>query len=534
MTTAIAPKRSRIIIEDEDYDDELLSQFPDHEYKNITIMKNTQSGKTGIITKLITQFQSEPGVKPVVFFITMNDRILANQSAIRIKETLDKSHGCKSFILSSDHKVTIPQVNNHISKYANSTSNRIKMPFFSVLTNRFQLEKVYNIMKYIKTLQEEKPTLRMIVIFDEADATSPLTENTHPLLYTTFFKEHNDSKVQIVFASATIKTLLDYTECYNSTLWRETTPSPTPHYRSPHHRDAIPKIINEHITSKNEYALNCVRENMAYFTNPISTNNYRKVIINSGSRCEEMEDLATSLVEMGFKAAMVVNMHGVSLYRSGHKKKQCVQDKEEQFNEFLYRIYTTYKLNDGPIAIIGSRKVDRGITYHYVPQDGSPGLIWTDIILGKIRVTADAVQKAGRLAGHVAHCPTYVPGTYWVEQYTWNNIVDHFKIVDEINKKKYNIYDFGETYTKVIQKVEEETEQAVAEALEAKKLQKINSQNLLKAFKTMYAKCKDKEDCPICLEPITCRKLALPKCGHLICTGCKSKIKRCPLCRVNY
>ena len=527
MTTA-TKKHSRIIIDDDDEDTTTTK-----EYKNITIMRNTQSGKTGIITKLIHQFQSEPGVKPVVFFITMNDRILANQSAIRIEETLDASHGCKSFILSSDYRVTIPQVNKYISKYATSHSNRIKMPLFSVLTNRFQLEKVYTIMNYIKSLQEETPELRMIAIFDEADSTYPLMESTYPILYTTYFKEYNNNHVQIVFASATIKSLLDYPECFNSILWREDKPLSTPHYRSPHHPEAISKISNEGVRSKNEYAFHCLRENLRHFTTPISPGNYRKVIINSGAQCKEMESLATALIEMKFDAAMVVNMHGVSLYRSGHKKKLCVQDKEEQFNEFLYRIYTDYKLTKGPIAIIGSRKVDRGITYHYVPPNGS-GLIWTDIILGKIKVTADAVQKAGRLAGHVAHCSSYTPGTYWAEQHTWDNIVDHFKLVDEINKKKYNNYDFGETYTKVIDKVEQETTRTAAEALEANRLEEITSKKLLKAFKEAYAKCKDKQDCPVCLEPITCRKLVLPKCGHLICKGCESKITRCPICRANY
>ena len=523
-TTATAPKRVHIIIDDDD----------EEEYNNITIMRNTQSGKTGIITKLIKEFQSEPGVKPVVFFITMNDRVLANQSAIRIEESLNSSKGCKSFILSSDYSVTIPQVHKHLSKYASATTNRTKMPLFTVLTNRHQLDKVYNIMNYIKSLKEETPELRMIAIFDEADSTYPLMKSTHLSLYNNFFKEGNDNNTQIIFASATIKSLLEYPECSNSTLWRDPTPSPMPHYRSPHHSDTISKINNDFIATKHEYALNCLRENLRHFTTPISPGNYRKVIINSGALRKEMETLATTAIEMNFYAAMVVNMDGVYLYRSGKKKRLCVQDKEEQFNEFLYRVYTKYDLDQGPIAIIGSRKVDRGITYHYVPSDGEDGLVWTDIILGKIKVTADAVQKAGRLAGHVAHCPSYIPGTYWAEQNTWNNIVEHFHVVDSINETKYNTYNFGETYTQVMAHLEEEAHRIAEEALEANRLQQINSEKLLKAFKERYAQCDKKEDCPVCLEPITCRKLALPKCGHLICTGCKSKINKCPICRGAY
>ena len=93
------------------------------------------------------------------------------------------------------------------------------------------------------------------------------------------------------------------------------------------------------------------------------------------------------------------------------------------------------KMEDRPLLIIGRRKVDRGLGFHYAPRDGSEGLIWTDIILGRIDDVNTAVQKAGRLAGIIAQCPQYYGKcTYWTDEHTQREILRHNTIVDEANK----------------------------------------------------------------------------------------------------
>ena len=93
-------------------------------------------------------------------------------------------------------------------------------------------------------------------------------------------------------------------------------------------------------------------------------------------------------------------------------------------------------MEDKPVIIIGRRKVDRGLGFHYAPREpGTEGLIWTDIILGKIEDANTAVQKAGRLAGIIAQCPQYYGKcTYWTDERTQRDILRHNRIVDEANK----------------------------------------------------------------------------------------------------
>jgi hypothetical protein len=79
--------------------------------------------------------------------------------------------------------------------------------------------------------------------------------------------------------------------------------------------------------------------------------------------------------------------------------------------------------------------VDRGLGFHYAPRDGTEGLIWTDMILGKIEDANTAVQKAGRLAGIIGQCAQYYGKcTYWTDERTQRDILRHNRIVDEANK----------------------------------------------------------------------------------------------------
>jgi len=57
----------------------------------------------------------------------------------------------------------------------------------------------------------------------------------------------------------------------------------------------------------------------------------------------------------------------------------------------LYEIYRKQELSDRPLFIIGCRKVARGLGFHCAPMDGSEGLVWTDMVLGRIRNKAMAV-----------------------------------------------------------------------------------------------------------------------------------------------
>ena len=112
-----------------------------------------------------------------------------------------------------------------------------------------------------------------------------------------------------------------------------------------------------------------------------------------------------------------------------------------------------FNLNDKAIVLLGRRKVDRGLGFHYCPMvddekiidygdvplitSNKDSLVWTDEILGSIKDAATAVQKAGRLAGIIAHSPQYSGNIhYWCDMETEQLVRTHNKMVDYMNENK--------------------------------------------------------------------------------------------------
>jgi hypothetical protein len=256
--------------------------------------------------------------------------------------------------------------------------------------------------------------------------------------YYQFIVDNDDALNRIGFVSATEGDLLDadFPECANAYLYQvDLEHSNNSNYRAAHHQESVFRV--EKMTSKmsnNSYAEKLIDANLAYFTEPIEgTNYYRKIIVNSNARSSDMTSMAHFATLRGINA-MVFNMYGVKTYISG-APVQTFRIRGRRFNELLFEIYKKLNMEDKPLIIIGRRKVDRGLGFHYAPRDGSEGLIWTDIILGKIEDTNTAVQKAGRLAGIIAQCPQYYGRcTYWTDERTQRDILRHNNIVDEVNK----------------------------------------------------------------------------------------------------
>ena len=162
-----------------------------------------------------------------------------------------------------------------------------------------------------------------------------------------------------------------------------------------------------------------------------------------------MNELATQLESMGFNV-MIFNGYGGSSIKVN---KKVYKTKGKRFNETLFYIYKMLNMGDKPLVIIGRRKVDRGLGFHYCPRmnefgeydetiiegfdvpliNNGESLLWTDLILGRIEDKNTAVQKAGRGAGIIGHSPDYTPVHYWTDDYTSNLIIRHNKIVDVTN-----------------------------------------------------------------------------------------------------
>ena len=167
--------------------------------------------------------------------------------------------------------------------------------------------------------------------------------------------------------------------------------------------------------------------------------------MNSNSKTKDMAEFAKNCNEQNMYAFVFNGYSGASVkvYRPGMPLKSY-KTRGRKFNEVLFYAYKKLHLNDKPLVIIGRRKVDRGLGFHYCPRKNDEvtidykleegtlvtsnreGLIWTDMILGKIEDVAIAVQKAGRLAGIIGNSPQY-PGSihYWTDEHTENSIRRH-------------------------------------------------------------------------------------------------------------
>jgi hypothetical protein len=313
-------------------------------------------------------------------------------------------------------------------------------------------------MEKVNRLKKTQP-LRVIVFLDEADSTYTSMTKSFPELY----RRLNEPDIQKVFVSATFDKIIELQECKDSVIWAEDlmekAPSP---YRAAHHPESIVHIKTyPPKTNHNQFVMNVIEEHPDYFTSPIEKGGYRKVIALSNNKNMDMISLSDFLLNHGFLHTLIVNQNGLQLYKKNAISQTFRALKGEQFNKFLWRIVMTHGLTNGPLAIIGFMKVDRGVTFHYAPQDGKDAVIWTDLILGEVLDESSAVQRAGRLAGHIAHCDNYVPGTYWTDQDTWNKIILHNRGIDRMQGNDPSAR-FGEAYVQARKEVMLEHQDSVS------------------------------------------------------------------------
>ena len=401
--------------------------------KTFFVLYNTQAGKMKIAAQEIRSWASHSDKRVVAFLMVDNDKTLADQSSDGVRAIVDGV--ADIFLLSSNSGDKIEDIKNKIDSYAAFGGN---MPVIVALNNGKQVDKIVKLMEHVKLRMQrggQYAQLRYGIVFDEADRIyPPVREKFSKLLIT------DDSGLhRLGFVSATEGVLMDeeYPECANAHMY--TTPVCSSYYRAIHHDEAVVKHNVHRVKDGNDaYAETIIENNKDYFKNQIElkdgTMGFRKVIVNGGAKRASMESFATRRIMEG-AYAITVNMNGVVVYRSGYEKKKY-SVKGVRFGELLFKIYKELALHDKPLYIIGRRKVDRGLGFHFAPPDGSNGLVWTDMILGRVEDKNTAVQKAGRLAGIVAQCPQY-PGklTWWTDEKTASMVCRHNDIVDVANTK---------------------------------------------------------------------------------------------------
>ena len=395
------------------------------------VLYNTQKGKLRIASEEIRGWSSAPGKKVVAFIIVDNDKTLADHIADGVFKVVEELG--EVFTLSSNSPVTVQNIKDRIDSYAHYRS---KMPVIVALNNAKQMKKVVAIMKHIQERMEQCPQLRYGVVFDEADKVYPPNRE----LFLDLIVNDNRALHRLGFVTATEGDLMDvdYPECANAYMYP--VPPGDPNYRAIHSADVFIQLVAHPVKDNHDtYAENILQSNRDYFKNTIplkdGSRGYRKVIVNGCGKTASMAGFARRRVDQG-AYAITFNMMGVVVYRPNCETKRY-SAKGQNFGKLLFTIYKELGLHDKPLFIIGRRKVDRGVGFHWAPRDGSEGLIWTDMILGSADNKDKATQKAGRLAGIVVHCPQY-PGqlTWWTDAKTANMVVGHNSIVDEANTKR--------------------------------------------------------------------------------------------------
>ena len=457
------------------------------------ILLNTQKGKSYQMANVIDSY-SPTEFKHVAFIYVDNDRTLAAQAT----NGFNKSNKIKTFLLSSNNRINIDTIKKYILRYDQGLE--AQMPVILALSNPNQNSKVVHLIDFIiNRVSTKNSLLRFSILFDEADRVYPAVRNkvvcienleTEEKKEVTLLEQisHNFALHQIVFVTATEGDLLDedYPEIYYAKFYNSDTKGADEFYSAMHTPDARIHVLgsksygkskkkelvdNPHYNityyeSSDDTIIDCKGNKFAehilenfydHFDEPLTLSNgttyFRKVIINSNIKKVEMLSIANHIINNYKWYALTFNDSGITLYR--YEKEPIKFPKNKiPFNEMLFCIYKHYELQDKPLFIIGRKKVDRGLTFHYAPRDnmdryitfkpenedafvhtdGKEGLIWTDLLLGSVNDPNTAVQKAGRCAGIIRHCPQYTNEiTYWTDVQTTQMIISHNLLIEELN-----------------------------------------------------------------------------------------------------
>ena len=431
--------------------------------KTFFVLYNTQKGKMRIASLEIRAWSTATDIKPVAFVFVSNDKTLADQSADGLLKTIGAER-CELFTLSSNTKTTAKEIQRIIDAYEH---NDYPMPVIAVLANPKQMHKAADLMIHIRNKCRVGSKLRYGAIWDEADETYPqfrdrvFTIGKESICMRNLLVDDACALHRLGFVTATDGDLIesdDYPECANAYQHPIVIDSADiEHYRAIHLPDAvIHNTPHSKVNNNNTYALSIINSKLSHFKTPVKlrdgSNYYRKAIVNSNARAADMTAFAQDMVEHGCYA-ITFNMMGLKVHKAGQKVK-TYKTKNKKFNELLFYVCKMNDLYSAPLFIIGRRKVDRGLGFHYAPRagrpgpltfdgpdgvlhtDGKEGLIWTDVILGRIDDKGKAVQKAGRGAGIIGQSLQYHGHVdYWTDAATSTMIKHHNTIVDATNEE---------------------------------------------------------------------------------------------------
>ena len=413
-----------------------------------TIKLGAQKTKTDQMIKAIKRFMSDISSKSIgkviPFIFSLNDIDLSDQTMLRFLRSFNRHH---IFILSCGNtpntlgedserihyinSKNLQSLKDHIELYV---SGLRPMPIIISLPNQVQVKRVCSILEFICQLDADGKKCGYAHLYDEADAIYGRMRDEILRFVCSF--ENNDivphkCNLGQYYVSATLdeELLSDFPEIASA----EQIPihldaSVEPNYRNIDHADA--KVLNEtlhqkHNESNNDFILRVVTEHYEYFHSKNTQANgeevYKRIIGIADMANSKQEALARNLAILKF-ASIIYNQSGFIIhypYEDGYKTIRVRRNgisglnlKGLEINKKLSAIYKHFPiLSNFPIFILGNKKIDRGLSFHYAPRMGTDeAWLVSDIIMGyyKDDERRKACQVAARLWGIIAHRPEYV------------------------------------------------------------------------------------------------------------------------------
>lgn len=397
---------------------------------------------------------------PVTFVIGDNLSSLMDQTMDGFHKILCNEFGVETYegliCLKGDEKVTQKDIENYIDLYeADHQKGRSKKrppPIIMALNNNVQLKKIINIHQNMiveAIARNPHSPLCSIFDFDEFDKVyRSLRHKFKPLLL--------DSPVGIysVLGVTGSKDDIcdDCPEWASSNLVRvEVNAEKEQNYRGIQHPDAVvhrykqPKSL-----SNNNYALNIIESNPDSFknakVNPINgCIYYPKTIILGDHRINGQKTLATKLLAMGFHV-ILQNENNLKVCRTNDTQWKTWSIRKKVVRDELFKMFNDLNMWSAPVALIGNKKLDRGLGYQYAPPgEAIKGLIWTNEIMGNIKGNANRVQKVSRLHGVIAHCLDYPNElNFWIDEDTELTVRNENGIIKSLHEGYMGFHTLGE------------------------------------------------------------------------------------------
>lgn len=358
----------------------------------LLICKPEQSGKTFVMIQMINaELGDQTDTHTVINFIFCdNSLLLTKQTGARVNRDVDKLPGTdEKYVEFSSRK------DGEAQRNARDVIYKITMHDIRNVICCTNGKRVSDITSIIRDLNRS-PLTRGKFIFkiwlDEADKFTKFIGKT--------FKPMLDSNenVELYCLTATPKSLIDKYH-YMNVLPLETTTHEDYHGWEDNDRKVI---VNE--TGTVEGFIHDVLSNHTETINPGS-----KWYVPANRTKKSHGHVRDILKEKGF-AVFVVNGDGLALTMP--TGVTYLEEKNEELNIQMIRMYRDYKVAQFPVAITGDICVGRGISIM------SPDFIFDFGILSGCTKKAESSQKAGRMKGNIKSWPGYkAPTVYTTSEF---------------------------------------------------------------------------------------------------------------------